>query len=376
MPLCAVIQVLSRISLSFLSASSRPQRANFSAHLQSLVKFLLTSAETPDLNDPQQLEYYNQLMVFKITADKSHLVFDSTKTPTERTIIHMLAQHMNLEHRSEGVGDSRCVVVSKRDALTSPPIPQLPQTFAFDTQRRALNRAATVDFSEYRDNSGMHGHTLGRQGSGLLDIPASPGLNGLSAPHNLRAAKSFADLRSYTPSPALSNASFPTSLAQNISKFTTDHNQSATGTPSLTPTSGGGMNNQDDYLLNAAMTNMAIGFERPGNPRSKTNGRIGQERESNTKSAGPIGSQRPVNGHTYNDNDKPRNSTTSIPERQPRGPGGDWGAGNGFSRPRQNGHVNRGSGELDLNSFEMGWDDNRAQDSSDRNVNGGSLQRF
>jgi RNA recognition motif-containing protein len=334
--------------------------------------------QSPDLNDPQQLEYYNQLMLFKANQERSHLVFDSTKTPTERAIIHMLAHHMNLEHRSEGQGDSRCVVVTKRDALITPPVSQLPQSFAFDSTRRVLNRAATCDFGEYRET--LHGHSLARQTSGMLDIPASPGLNGLSAPHNLRAAKSFADLRSYSPSPSQSNSGFPSSLAQTAQKFITDHNQSTTGTPSLTPTSGGGMSNHEDYLVRE-MNGMnlrgvdttvgTIGYERPSNSRSKPNSRIGQERETSSKSAGPIGSQRPVNGHSYED--KPRNGSTSVPERQPRGPGGDWG---GFSRPRQNGHANRGSGELDLNSFDMGWDDNRAQDSSDRNANGGSSQRF
>jgi hypothetical protein len=224
-----------------------------------------------------------------------------------------------------------------------------------------LNRAATIDFSEARGDSNYHKHTLGRQNSGLLDIPGSPGLGGVH--QNLRAAKSFADLRSYTPSPVPSTASFPAGLSQNISRYA-DYAQhsAASGTPNLTPTSaGGGINGRDEAFL-ANLGNLNIGGY--GN-RANPGGRI-QERDTHTPSAGPIGSQRPTNGNNYEEN--PRNGTTAVPERQPRGPGTDnWGTFSSRPRPRENGHVNRGSGELDLNSFENGWDDNRGQDSSDRN---------
>lgn len=319
-----------------------------------------------DLNDTQTLLFYNELLLFKGAADREHLIFPATTTPQDRRTIHTLAHHMGLEHRSEGVGETRCVTILKtRGTNISPPAPQ--QTY-YNESRRGLNRAATVDFSEVRDT--YHSHTLGRQGSGLLDIPGSPGLNNLAPAQNLRAAKSFADLRSYTPSPVPSSASFPANLAQNVSRYADyGHSSAASGTPNLTPTSAGDRNGgRDESFLVSGISNMALGgFERSNN--RVNGGRIGQEREHlNNINAGPIGSQRPLNGNTYDEN--PRNGTTAVPERQPRGPGAEWGGG--FSRPRQqNGHVNRGSGELDLNSLDLGWNNNRVQDSSDR-----SAQRY
>lgn len=317
---------------------------------------LLTLADI-DLNDPVTLGYYNELLVFK-SSDRETLIFPSTVSPSDRRTIHTLAHHMALEHRSEGQGDTRCVQILKHRAAISPPSHQYHSYN--DSQRRGLARAATIDFSEARDNTSYHNHTLGRQGSGLLDIPGSPGVSGLGAAHNLRAAKSFADLRSYTPSPAHSTASYPIGLSGNIQRYTDNygHGSAASGTPNLTPTSA----NRDDAFssLSNGLSNMNL----YGASRSNATGRIGQERE-NASNAGPIGSQRPINGNAFNE-DNTRNGTTSI-ERQPRGPGTDWGVSGGFSRTRQNGHVGRGSGELDLNSFENGWDDNRAQDSSDRN---------
>jgi hypothetical protein len=308
-------------------------------------------------------------MLFKNTEGKETLIFPSTVSPTDRRIIHTLAHHMGLEHRSEGSGDTRCVQILKRGMAISTPVPQAQNHFNYNDSRRQpqLNRAATIDFSETRE-AGYHGnHTLGRQSSGLLDVPGSPGMN--TAAHNLRAAKSFADLRSYTPSPVPSTASFPVGLTQNISRYTDyGHSSAASGTPNLTPTSaGGGINARDESFLVGGMNSMSL-YERPSANRS---GRIGQEREPHTTSAGPIGSQRP-NGNSNNYEETPRNGASAVVERQPRGPGSDWGAGSGF-RPRQNGHANRGSGELDLNSYDMSWDDNRAQDSSDRN---GATSRF
>ncbi|KAH8820685.1 putative RNA-binding post-transcriptional regulator cip2 [Xylogone sp. PMI_703] len=321
-----------------------------------------------DLNDPTTLGFYTELLLFKGDANREILIFPSTITPMERRTIHTLAHNMGLDHRSEGTGDMRQIQILKRPAnkgsnttTISQPVPQLPTGYFNESQRRGLNRAATIDFGESRGlDSGYYSHTLGRQGSGLLDIPGSPGVGSLSAAQNLRAAKSFADLRSYTPSPVPSSASFPVNLTQNVSRYAEyGLATGASGTPNLTPTSAGGNSRDSDFLANG-ISNMTLGYDRPS---ARSNGRIGGERENHGISAGAIGSQRPSNGNNYDDNQ--RNGTSTV-ERQPRGPGSDWPTG--FTRPRQNGHVTRGSGELDLKSVERDWDDNMTQDSSDRST--------
>lgn len=294
--------------------------------------------EDLDLNDPTTLGFYTDLMLFKGDVNRETLIFPTSITPEQRRTIHTLAHHMGLEHRSEGQAEMRQVQILKsRPTQISPPVPQLQSAFFNESQRRGLNRAATIDFSESRDPN-YYNHTLGRQTSGLLDIPGSPGMNGLQ---NLRAAKSFADLRSYTPSPVPSTASFPAGGAQMMPRYADNYGQgqhsatAASGTPNITPTSAGGLNSRDnDFLLNG-MAGMNLGF----NPSA-----------GRANAAGPIGS-RPVNGN-YDEN--PRNGSTAAPERQPRGPGSEWAPG--FSRPRQNGHVTRSSADLELNSGEGGWE--------------------
>lgn len=249
---------------------------------------------------------------------------------------------MGLDHHSQGHGELRQVQIVK-PKLASPPLNQIQAGYYNESQRRGLNRAATIDFSEQRANDAAYQmHTLGRQGSGLLDIPGSPGVRDLlSGDRNLRTAKSFADLRSYTPSPVPSSASFPANMTQNIARFQgNDYGLGSVtgGTPNLTPTSAGPLGLRDDAFLANGMSNMSLAYDRQ--PRSNAPGRIGQERDSYTSNAGPIGSQRPVNGSL--EDSSSRNGSSAVPERQPRGPTSDqWGSG--FSRNRQNGHGSKSS---------------------------------
>ncbi|ESZ91187.1 hypothetical protein SBOR_8415 [Sclerotinia borealis F-4128] len=295
-----------------------------------------------DLNDPTTLGYYTELLLFKNDTEREVFTFQPTVSPADRRIIHTLAHNMGLEHNSQGNGELRQVQIVKTKHA-SPPLNQIQTGYYNESQRRGLNRAATIDFSEQRANDAAYQmHTLGRQGSGLLDIPGSPGVRDLlHGGQSLRAAKSFADLRSYSPSPALSSSSFPVNLSQNIARFQCNDyglGSATSGTPNLTPTSAvGPLGLREDAFLANGMSNMSLGYDRQ--PRSNMPGRIGQERDNYTSNAGPIGSQRPVNGALE---DSSRNGQSAVPERQPRGPTSDqWGSG--FSRSRQNGHASKGS---------------------------------
>jgi len=230
-----------------------------------------------------------------------------------------------------GVFQSKQVLTFQLLDATTPQL-QYNSSSNWDSQRRVLNRAATTDFGADRESSYFNGT---RQGSGLLEPSGSPGAGGLSA-HNLRAAKSFADLRSYTPSPVPSTQSFPANLSLNVSRFVDNSYSSGTsGTPkNITPTSATGLSSREDQFINS-MSNMSLG--------GRQNARLNQD--NHNPSAGAIGSHRPVNGNNYEDS--LRNGASAVPERQPRGPVNEWG---GFRR--QNGHVNRGSGELNLKLHE------------------------
>lgn len=292
------------------------------------------------MNDGETLQFYSQILLFKQDYTREVLVFPSTLTPVQRRLVHTLSHNMGLAHTSRGTGEQRQVHVFRVGPSTnvSPPIPSISSTTA-DTSHRGLSRAATVDFRpNRRDPQGAYS-TL-RQNSGFLNVLDSPG--DFANTQGLRAAKSFADLRSFTPSPVPSSASFPAALQSNGPRFQPyDNVTSGTGnTPTLTPTPSGsslGLQRQDDNLLVNSLSGLSLGTSvggTQGSPR-RTRG-IWEQPEPQPNSAGPIGSNRTI-GLGFDTQSQDR-----LPMRQPRGPAPE--RGTGFRRP--NGHQTRGSDEL------------------------------
>lgn len=298
---------------------------------------LANLAEEYDMNDPQVLGYYTQLMIFSRDLTQETFTFPPTLSPTERRIVHTLAHQMQLAHVSKGTGDQRAVHIFRvNDQNISPPISQMPTSHPSDPHRRALNRAATTDFSDVR-GEGFYGG-LGRQSSGLLGFADSPG--GLT---NLRAAKSYADLRSYTPSPVPSNASFPASLS--LARFAEfAHSSSAASNPNLSATAAS-MANRDDMLVNGMNNmNIASGFGQSSSPRSIRNA---WDREVPGQ-IGAIGGHRAFSSAQYDDS---RERSHGLPARQPRGPLPERGTGFPSRQTRQNGgHSGRGSDDISSQS--------------------------
>ena len=315
-------------------------------------------------------------MLFKEDKSREALIFPPDLQPAHRRIVHTLAHHLSLAHVSRGNGEQRQVHVFRAPTNMSPPIPQLPGSlFAHDSHRRGLNRAATIDFSEARGNDPQYG-ALGRQSSGLLDIPGSPGGGAAmaTASQNLRAAKSFADLRSYTPSPVPSSASFPAALGAGLNRFDGFGPMSgAQGTtPNLTPTATTGGMTDEAFLVNGlgglGLMGGSFGGMNGGNgrgsmlpPPSYAAEQQAQPANTPTNSnqqqsyGGPIGSNRSfattgMNRTSYDDLSRERGQG-SLPMRQPRGPavadrgpgfsgrtmGGGGGGGGGGGSVRQNG---------------------------------------
>jgi hypothetical protein len=260
--------------------------------------------------------------MFKRDESREILVFPPGISPEHRRSIHILAHHMGLEHQSIGEADSRQITVLKRQQPSPTANIQNAPANSLDVHKRGLSRAATFDFAADRESraaSNSYSQLMGRQGP-TLELPGSP--DGSSLPNNLRAAKSFADLRSFTPSPSQASSSY------------------------LAP--GGGMGN----ISSGASARFAEYQPNPGHPGNpgtpgpKGDGLISglsgltlspfdpNLMQSQGRNApGAIGSQRPG----ANSNNR------GAPERQPRGP--EWESAGGFGgRGRSNGHMQRGSG--------------------------------
>lgn len=297
------------------------------------------------MNDPITLSYYSKLILFQGDANQDVLTFPATLPPTHRKLIHGLAHQLGLGHTSHGNGEQRQLHVFRGgngpNGL-SPTIADIANPM--DAHHRQLNRAATTDFTNVKSTEpGFYG-SPGTQSSTFLGFPESQG-GGLSVGSNLRAAKSFHDLRSYTPSPSHSTTSFPANLANNIARFTEyGQNGPAPSRNNITPASSTGPSASESLLVNG-LNNMSLsnngGFGAPSTSPQRLRGMMSWDR-GDRDAPGPIGGHRTFTANMMDD--PSRNRSQGGPMRQPRGPLAE--RGNGFSRGRQNGHSSRGSDEI------------------------------
>ncbi|EPS44489.1 hypothetical protein H072_1528 [Dactylellina haptotyla CBS 200.50] len=339
-----------------------PQQLQHQSSMQSLLPSLSprptsSSAQTPkqedleiDLNNPQTLQFYSQLLLFRDDVTREALIFPPTLSPSQRRIVHTLAHHMSLAHISRGTGEGRQVQVFRHShQIQNISPPSIPTVIPVESQqRRTLARATTMDFSETRSADGGVGiySTIGRQG-GLLDVPNSPSGKDAQSRTNLRAAKSFADLRSYTPSPVPTSASFPIHLSQNVVKYQQQQQQGgeytngSSTTPSLTSTGSNNMNSINESLLVNGLAGVSLGSSLNissnslrGDPRDARgllgdggmHGAIGGLSPSQTTST--------RNFSMAYDEQRDRGSQI-LPSRQPRGPDSERSVGFGRGSVRQ-----------------------------------------
>lgn len=293
------------------------------------------------MNDPQTLDYYTQLTIFKNSTEPETLIFSPDIDPQHRRTIHTLAHHMGLLHTSHGVGDQRQVHVARPPpgSNTSPPGASLPGAYQnTKDMRQTLGRASTADFHEGRQYDN-HGYSTlrGQSSVGLLDVTDSNAF-GNAASSNLRNAKSFADLRSWSPSPAPSSASFTAALQTNGARLQAMNEANNSNTPAITPTASNptmSIGREEPFLI-STFNGLSVG----SGPNSQTSPRRQRSFFNNSswedqgyQATAPIGSKRTISINGENA------SSDRIPGRQPRGPSSN----NAIGFRRQNG---RGSDEL------------------------------
>lgn len=283
-----------------------------------------------DMNDPQTLEFYTQLRLFRDDPDREAFIFPPTLGPTERRIVHTLAHNLGLGHASHGNGDQRQVHIYRAGPAGKPSPTNNSMSGAFqghDSLRRNLSRAATTDFNETRQND--QAILRGQSSVGLLSAIDTHAF-GTNA--NLRAAKSYADLRSWSPSPVPSTASFPSAFQGNGSRLQPFEEATGADTPTLMASvSNPGINlPRDENFLISGMNGLGLGngASNQTSPRRQRSMFSSWEDSQSYPATAPIGSNRNV-------------STNGEAVRQPRGPTSD--RGQGFGQRRQNG---RGSDEL------------------------------
>ena len=349
-----------QISISSMAAANNAARAPAPPPDRNAV------GRVPDMNDPITLRYYVQLCMFIKDESQEVLIFPADTPPEDRRLVHILAHNMGLEHTSIGEGDNRQIHVSRvkfnNGGAHASAVQQLGVTI--DGHPRGLSRAATYDFNDRQHHTNLN--TINTRSQNLTIPSNSPdahqhGMNGL------RGVKSFADLRSVSPSPSSSHVSNggPVSNHQPngihsaggvggfMSHYSSPADNNSFGHSLTAHNSGSSVNLSSavDTSGLSALSSLGLGsspFDTSSSPA------LGSGRAVGAPVPGAIGSQRPsANG---------ANGSRANPERQPRGPGGDWEGG--FARARSNGHMHRSSDSSDnINS-------SASANSASRNGNG------
>lgn len=340
-------QLHNQISMSSLSRntpSPLSQRAGMPGELIAAPQpetILITSTEV-DMNDAKTLDLYTEMMVFRRDTSREVLIFPPTLEPSHRRVVHTLAHHMGLTHVSRGTGEQRQVHIHRVPQGTNVSPPTLPGAFGpSEGLRQTLGRSSTADFNDGRAFDVHAFNTLRGQSSvGLLDV-MDPNAYGRNADSNLRNAKSFADLRTWSPSPVPSTASFPAALQTNGARLQAMNDTTGSNTPTLTPTAsntGPNANRDEPPFLISGLSNLSMGH----NGGSQTSPRrqrsfFGNGSEWNDgqgyQSTAPIGSKRTVSIGPES------TAPTTNPLRQARGPTSNNTIG--FRRPN-----GRGSDEM------------------------------
>lgn len=310
-------------SMQSLGGLSQGQQRSTS-HLSSFARGMARQDADPlgdvDLNDPTTLDFYTELIMFRRDDSREILVFPAGIAPEHRRSIHILAHHMGLEHQSIGEADARQLTVLKRQQPSPTANVHNQPGSSLDMHKRGLSRAATFDFAADRESraaSSNYSHLMGRQGP-TLELPGSPDGNGI--PNNLRAAKSFADLRSFTPSPSQASSSYLAPSGMGMGGQTARFGDYMGNVAPSHPGNSGTPGPKGEAALLSSLSGLNLGSFEPGTlPAQARN------------TPGAIGSQRPG-----------ANGTKGAPERQPRGP--EWENATGFAARRANGHVQRNSG--------------------------------
>lgn len=303
----------------------------------------LTSPDV-DMNDPRTLELYTEMMIYQRDQGREVLIFPATLEPHERRIVHTLAHNMGLAHTSRGTGDQRQVHIYRVAPGTNVSPPTLSGAFSQEGLRQTLGRSSTGDGGDHRSYEAMPYNNQailrGQSSVGLLDVDGGYGRN---ADNNLRNAKSFADLRTWSPSPVPSNSSFPAALQTNGARLQQQqgmNENASSNTPTLTPT-GGPSGGRDEPFLISSMGNMTIGATAPANTSPRRQRSLfgdWTENQTNFQTTAPIGSKRNVSMGP--------DSREAAPIRQSRGPTSNNAIGFGRNQGRGSDELRKASSAI------------------------------
>ncbi|CAH1763433.1 7347_t:CDS:2 [Entrophospora sp. SA101] len=113
-------------------------------------------SDSLDLNDPDTLKFYDQVIIFRDDKSREELVFQKTLTSAQRRTLHLIAQKVGLYHYSEGDGDERVLKIVRKPASAAINIKQ-PKNGSFGRRTASQLLANAAGLSESPSNRSYRG---------------------------------------------------------------------------------------------------------------------------------------------------------------------------------------------------------------------------
>ncbi|CAG8598131.1 11412_t:CDS:2 [Paraglomus brasilianum] len=111
-----------------------------------------------DLNDPETLKFYDQVIIFRDDKSREELAFSKTLTPSQRRTVHLIAQKLGLYDYSEGDGDEKVLRIVRKPASAAINIKQTPSRNGSYGRRAAAQLFANATgMSESPSNRSLRG---------------------------------------------------------------------------------------------------------------------------------------------------------------------------------------------------------------------------
>jgi len=109
-----------------------------------------------DLNDPETLKFYDQVIIFRDDKSREELVFPKSLSSAHRRTLLLIAQKLQLYHYNEGEGEDRILKIVRKPASAAINI-KTPRNGSFG-RRSAAQLLVNASLSESPSNrSSMRG---------------------------------------------------------------------------------------------------------------------------------------------------------------------------------------------------------------------------
>ncbi|RUO96042.1 hypothetical protein BC936DRAFT_142718 [Jimgerdemannia flammicorona] len=119
------------------------------------------TSDALDLNNPETLKFYDQLILFRGDIARDEFVFPKTLGTAQRRAIHLISEKLNLYHYSDGEGEDRQLHIVKRPASAATIRGETPsRVLSHRSSRNSLRSSPSRERLRDSDSTSKRGSSM------------------------------------------------------------------------------------------------------------------------------------------------------------------------------------------------------------------------